>query len=77
MNEEIKKIQGEELLKETVIENTPFSVIEFEEKFYVSMGKYARVSEAFETFKLAEKDAKSITWNRIMQILNFIERNKN
>lgn len=67
------KIKGEELFKKNEVKDTPFTIIEFENKFYVSIGTKYRLSEAFESKNEAITNAKSITWARIMQIINILK----
>ena len=64
---------NEELINFTEVENTPFTVISKEEQHIVMLGKY-RVSETFESKDEAIKDANSITWNRITQLITVMLR---
>ena len=64
---------NEELIKFTDVENTPFTVISKEDEHIVMLGKY-RVSETFENQEEAIKDAESITWNRITQLITIMLR---
>lgn len=56
----------EELL--TYVEETPFAIVKQEEGYFVIMGKY-RMSEAIQKREEAYKNAKSITWMRILQVI--------
>ena len=64
---------SKELINFTQVENTPFTVISKEEQHIVMLGKY-RISETFESKEEAIKDANSITWNRITQLITVMLR---
>lgn len=70
MSDSIKKHeeQKEELVKFHQVKNTPFTIVEIENKFKVVMGDY-RLTEAFNTLEEAKKDAERMDWNRIMQVI--------
>lgn len=61
-----KGLNSSELIQ--YVEGTPFAVVESEEGFFVIMGKY-RMSESFQKSSEAIKDAKRITWMRILQVI--------
>jgi len=69
--------KSEELFKRTEVKRTPFTIVEYEKKYYVSAGLSYRLSDEFETFEEAEQDAKSITWDRICQLISIITELKN
>lgn len=64
---------NEELINFTEVENTPYTVISKEDQHIVMLGRY-RVSETFESKDEAIKDANSITWNRITQLITVLLR---
>ena len=50
------------------VPNTPFQVINAEDKYFVCLGNY-RISEMFNTIQEAIEDAQKIDWNRIITII--------
>ena len=55
------------------VPNTPFQVINAEDKYFVCLGNY-RISEMFNTIEEAEIDAQKIDWNRIITIITIAIR---
>ena len=55
------------------VPNTPFQVINAEDKYFVCLGNY-RISEMFNTIGEAEEDAQKIDWNRIITIITIAIR---
>lgn len=66
-----------ELIKRHEIDNTPFQIIETEEKCFGAMGKF-RITEFFKTKEEVEKELTPMTWDRIIQVtILLIEEFKN
>lgn len=64
-----------ELIKRKEIEGTPFTIVTIEEKEnFITVGKY-RLSETYKTTEEAEINAKTIDWNKIMQIIGIMIEN--
>ena len=53
------------------VKETPFTLAKQNEEWYILLGKY-RLSEGYETEKEAEKEAKRVCWNKIMQVISVI-----
>lgn len=58
------------------VKNTPFTLVTTEEGTFVAVANYT-VSEMFKTEEEAEADARSITWDRIMQIITILHKIQN
>lgn len=58
-------------IESIAIEDTPFHAIRFEEKWFLTLGKY-RLSEPMETKEQVLEDAKDASWIRIMQIMRIM-----
>lgn len=64
-----KKSNGkEQLIEYHEIKNTPFTVARNGTEWFVLMGKY-RFTEDMKTRQAATREAKSMTWTRIMQVI--------
>lgn len=66
-----KNKKNTELIKRTNIENTPFTIIEVNKKYFGTMGMN-RITEEHDTFEEAKKETTEITWNRIIQTISII-----
>ena len=55
------------------VPNTPYQVINAEDKYFVCLGNY-RISEMFNTQEETEIDAQKIDWNRIITIITIAIR---
>ena len=60
----------EELIEAHKVEDTPFTIIKYGEKWFLTMGKY-RLTEPG-TKKEAEAEVHNTSWNRIMQIMMIV-----
>jgi hypothetical protein len=70
-----KQKLNSELIKQTEIENTPFTLIEMENGKFISMGQY-RLTEVHEPEKPNKELIKEVTkmsWNRITQVFLIIQ----
>lgn len=65
-----------QLVQMHAIEDTPFTVVKYDNAWFVTMGKY-RLSEPMPTRGMAEEDAKSSSWNRVMQVMQIMIENNN
>ncbi|AXH76860.1 MAG: hypothetical protein [Microviridae sp.] len=63
--------QGEELVQREEIENTPFVMITINNESFGTFGKY-RITEMYHTKAQCKIELKSITWNRIIQIMSLL-----
>lgn len=69
---ENKVINGENQLIEYVqIENTPFTAVKDQGRWYLTMGKY-RLTEELESKEAAIKEGANESWWRIMQIIRIM-----
>jgi len=64
-----------ELLEKVPIEDTPFTAIRFENKWFLTMGKY-RLTEPVDTLEAVQIDAQRADWYRVMQIINLMIEEK-
>lgn len=66
-----------ELTEAIPIETTPFTAVRFEDKWFLTMGKY-RLTEELGSFQECENDAFRADWERIMSIMQIMieENNK-
>lgn len=57
-----------QLIERIEVENTPFTIIREEEKWFVTLGRY-RISQDMKSKEEAIEDAKRIDWDRVLQIM--------
>ena len=62
-----KNEKNTKLVEFKEVKKTPFTLAKQNEEWYILLGKY-RLSEGYETEKEAEKEAKTVCWNKIMQV---------
>ena len=62
LNKEVKELPKERLVKE--VNNTPFFIRKFEEKWIITLREYRITSKEYESSEEAEKELKSIEINR-------------
>jgi len=70
-----KENSSEQLVERVVIENTPFTMIGLDGRWFGSMGEY-RMTEEFESKGECEDELKCITWNRIIQVIMVLDEIK-
>lgn len=71
--------KGEELIKRTEMENTPFWIITTDGKSFATLGHY-KITEDYNTPEQVEAELKKMTWNKIIQIMTLVHEiltNKN
>ena len=66
-----KNEKNTKLVEFKQVKETPFTLAKQNEEWYILLGKY-RLSEGYETEKEAEKEAKRVCWNKIMQVMSVI-----
>lgn len=66
-----KKSNSEELIEYHEIKDTPFTIARNGDEWFVLMGKY-RLTEKLKDKAEATKEAKSMTWFRIMQVISIM-----
>lgn len=78
MQEANKQQSGDEtqLVEMHNIPETPFTVVKYENAWFLTMGKY-RLSEPMPTRGMAEEDAKNASWTRLMQVMQIMIENNN
>lgn len=69
--ERIEKGDEKQLLEQYPIKDTPFTAVKFEDKWFLTMGKY-RLTEKLNSKKECEEAAKDASWIRIMQIIKIV-----
>lgn len=82
-NNNYSKIQNEiplneptELVEKLKIQDTPFTAVRLDDKWFLTMGKY-RLTEPMKTFDEVNEDAHRADWTRVMQIIQImIDENK-
>lgn len=57
-----------ELLETNQVENTPFTIVKHDNKYFGVLGNH-RITELFETKEECETELKDINWNRVMQVI--------
>lgn len=57
-----------EMFESTQIEETPFTIIKHDEKYFGVLGNH-RITQIFDTKEECEADLKDINWNRVMQVI--------
>lgn len=72
---EADKQNSSETIERENIENTPFTLIKVEEKWFGAMGKY-RITEPSASKKEIETELKKVTWNRIVQVIQILIENQ-
>lgn len=62
--------ETEELIERTEVKDTPFTIIRIKAKneSFATLGEY-RITEVYEHNKDLEEELKTITWNRIIQVI--------
>lgn len=84
MNEEAQKKANEfakeefnikedetQLFEQIPIENSPFTAVKMEDKWFLTMGKY-RLTEPLKSLEECRIEAKDASWLRIMQIMKIM-----
>lgn len=69
--ERIEKGDTKQLLEQHRIANTPFTAVKFEDKWFLTMGKY-RLTEPLKSKHECEQEAKDASWNRLMAIMKIV-----
>lgn len=68
--------KSRELVEQIAIEDTPFTAVRLEDKWFLTLGKY-RLTEPMKTKYEVMESAKDASWGRIMQVIQImIEQNK-
>lgn len=68
--------ENNEIIKYSEVEDTPFTIINKENKeFFVVMGQH-KVSEVFNTAEEALEDAKRADWSRVIQVVAILIKNQ-
>lgn len=68
---------SDELVQRIPIEDTPFTAIKFDDKWFLTMGKY-RLTDPVDTLEGVKEDAQRADWARVMQIMQImIDENEN
>ena len=65
------KPDGEELAKVTEIEDTPFTVVRVDDKYFLALGRW-RLCEPVESEEEARAEADDMSWNRLLSIMTAV-----
>lgn len=58
-----------QLMEVTKIEDTPFTMVRYEDQFFVALGKY-RISPILKSAEECIEDTKNTSWERLMTVMN-------
>lgn len=67
-SETLDKPQTEQLIEQHPVPETPFTIIKYADKWFLSMGKY-RLTEPAQTREEIENLINDTSWNRITQVI--------
>lgn len=67
-NETTKQLFGNEMLNVEKVPETPFTIVSYDDKYFVALGKY-KMSDVFRTKEEALENVKDASWDRIMQVI--------
>lgn len=77
VNETTNSNSNSKLVEREEIKNTPFTAVKFEDKWFLTMGKY-RLTDGLASKEDVINEAKDASWFRIMQIIQImIDEDKN
>lgn len=62
---------SKEMVEKIQVPETPFTMVRFEDKWFLTMGKY-RLTEPADTKEEIEAQIENTSWNRIIQIILII-----
>lgn len=63
-----KNPENKEMVEYQMIEDTPFTAVRFNQKWYLCFGKY-RLTNAIDTKEKCIEEAKDTSWERLMAII--------
>lgn len=69
--ERIENGDSKQLVEHHPIKDTPFSAVKFEDKWFLTLGKY-RLTNQLQSKKACEEEAKDASWIRIMQVIKIV-----
>jgi len=72
---EVNKEDSSETISREQIKDSPFTIITIDGKSFGTMGDYRVTKEG--TIKEIRKQLKTITWNRIIQVVMLLDEMKN
>lgn len=80
VKEQDNKESNSKLVEQKEVEGTPFTAMKYQEKWYLTLGRY-RLTEGMESEEKVIEDATRADWYRVMQVMNIMldereERNK-
>lgn len=76
-NETDSRELNTELYEQHAIEETPFTAVRMDEKWYLLMGKHRLNGVDLKSKEECIEDARNSSWNRVMQVIMIlIEENK-
>ena len=73
--EEVVSKDSSETIKREDVKDSPFTIITIEGKSFGTMGEYRLTEEG--NIKDIKKQLKTITWNRIIQVVMLLDEMKN
>ena len=73
--EEVVSKDSSETIKREDVKDSPFTIITIEGKSFGTMGEYRLTEEG--NIKEIRKQLKTITWNRVIQVIMLLDEMKN
>lgn len=70
-NSDLVELENKEIKKVTQVENTPFDIVEIDEKYFVALGKY-RLTELLSTETEAKAYIDNKEWNLLLAVISSI-----
>lgn len=63
--------KGTQLVETLMVEDTPFTILKWDEKYYLCLGKY-RLTEALDSKEQAMEEVNNASWFRMLQIIHAV-----
>jgi len=63
--------KGTQLVETIKVEDTPFQILKWDEKYYLTLGKY-RLTEALDTEEQAREEVNNVSWFRLLQVMHIV-----
>lgn len=63
--------KGTQLVETIPIENEPFIILKWDEKYYLCLGKY-RLTEALDSEEEAREQVYNVSWYRLLQVMHAV-----
>lgn len=63
--------ENTQLVERIEVEDSPFTILKWENKYYLCLGKY-RLTEALNTEIEAREEVLNVSWFRILQVMHIV-----